>query len=212
MQASSPDIKKIFRNPPVLLTDRLQLRAMRESDAADMFEYSKQEETVRYLLWPTHEDVSYTRSYLAYVQDQYKKGAFYDWAVVVRETNKMIGTGGFTKIEEKHKCAQIGYVLHPSFWNMGYGTEIARELLSFGFGALGLHRIEAQYMTGNERSRHVMDKCGMRFEGVARQSMFVKGAYKDIVTCAILRDEYFAHNPEKKYTLPEESHWYDLFR
>ena len=211
MQRPEPDYKRIFRNPPVLLTDRLQFRAMRESDAEDMFEYAKKEETVRYLLWPVHENVAYTRSYLSYVQDQYKKGAFYDWAVVVRENNKMIGTGGFTKIEEKHKCAQIGYVLNPAFWNLGYGTEIARELLSFGFNALGLHRIEAQYMVGNDRSRRVMDNCGMTCEGTARQSMFVKGDYKDIVTCAILRDEYFAREPEKTYALPDESHWYDRF-
>ena len=209
MANTESDIKRIFRNPPVLTTERLHFRAMRESDAEDMFEYAKKEETVRYLLWPTHENAAYTRTYLSFVQEQYKKGVFYDWAVIVRETNKMIGTGGFTKIEEKHKCAQIGYVLNPAFWNLGYGTEIAKELLSFGFNALGLHRIEAQYMPGNDRSRRVMDKCGMTYEGTARQSMFVKGEYKDVATCAILRSEYFARESEKHYDLPPESHWYD---
>ena len=204
------DIKKIFKNPPKLSTERLTFRAMGPQDAEDMFEYACQEQTVRYLLWPVHKDLAQTRTYLAYLEEQYKKGTFFDWAVVTRE-GKMIGTGGFTKADEKHRLGQIGYVLNPAFWNMGYGTEIARELLSFGFNALNLNRIEAQYMVGNDRSRHVMEKCGMTFEGVARQLMLVKGQFRDIGTCAILREEYFEKHEPREYKLPSETHWYDKF-
>ncbi|MBR3862967.1 MAG: GNAT family N-acetyltransferase, partial [Clostridia bacterium] len=54
---------------------------------------------------------------------------------------------------------------------------------------LGLHRIEARYMIGNDASRRVMDKVGMQFEGVQREAMLVKGAYRDIGVCAILSNE-----------------------
>ena len=53
-----------------------------------------------------------------------------------------------------------------------------------------LHRIEARYMIGNDRSRRVMDKIGMQFEGVSRDSMHVKGKYVSIGTCAILCGEF----------------------
>jgi len=62
--------------------------------------------------------------------------------------------------------------------------------MRFGFDVMNLHRIEARYMVGNDASLQVMKKLGMRFEGVKRESMLVKGAYRDIATCAILAREF----------------------
>ena len=45
-------------------------------------------------------------------------------------------------------------------------------------------------MEGNDRSRRVMEKVGMQFEGIARDSMLVKGKYVTIGTCAVLKQDY----------------------
>ena len=45
-------------------------------------------------------------------------------------------------------------------------------------------------MQGNDASLRVMEKLGMTFEGYRRESMLVKGKYRTIGTCAILRDEW----------------------
>ncbi len=203
-------VSKIFRNPPQIETERLLFRGMQVRDTADMYEYSSDPRTVEYLLWSVHDSISYTRSYLSYIEGQYKQGRFYDWAVILKDENKMIGTGGYTAVDEKNAVGQIGYVLNPSYWNRGYGTEIAKELLSFGFNVLKLNRIEALYMQKNERSRHVMEKCGMTFEGISREMLFVKGAFRDIGRCAILKSEYFSEHPRKEYKLHTTAHWYDL--
>ncbi|MBQ3178700.1 MAG: GNAT family N-acetyltransferase, partial [Clostridia bacterium] len=86
---------------------------------------------------------------------------------------------------------EIGYVLNPSYWGMGIAPEAVSAVLRFGFTELHLHRIEARYMTGNTASRRVMEKVGMTYEGTARESMFVKGDFVSVGTCAILRSEYF---------------------
>ncbi len=202
-------VKRIFLNPPRIETERLLFRAMERGDAEDMYEYSSNEETVRYLLWPTHESLAYTRSYLTYVRELYKQGKFYDWAVVLKNENKMIGTGGYTLVDEKNRSGQIGYVLNPAFWGKGYGTEIASELLSFGFNVLKLNRIEALYMTGNTGSVRVMEKCGMTFEGVSREMMYVKGRFRDIGRCAILQSDYFLSHRPRTYNLSLDTRWYD---
>ena len=64
--------------------------------------------------------------------------------------------------------------------------------MRFGFSVLGLHRIEARYMVGNDASCRVMEKLGMHFEGVHREAMLVKGIYRDIGTYAILASEFRA--------------------
>ena len=71
-------------------------------------------------------------------------------------------------------------------------------MLRFGFEELGLHRIEAKYIKENERSRHVMEKVGMTFEGILRESMLVKGNYVDVGICSILQSEWRALQQNEK--------------
>ncbi|MBE6613772.1 MAG: GNAT family N-acetyltransferase [Ruminococcaceae bacterium] len=194
------EVQRIFRDPPVLTTNRLILRRMLKSDYRDMYEYACQPRVTRYLLWHPHDSEAYTCKYLQYIQSRYRLGEFYDWAVVLKDPEgtekpfskgKMIGTCGFTRFHNEHNAAEIGYVLNPAWWGRGLATEAVSAVLRFGFVDLRLHRIEARYMTGNDASRRVMEKAGMTFEGIARESMLVKGEFVSVGTCSILRSEYF---------------------
>ena len=182
----------VFSHFPVLETDRLHLRAIRVSDAADMYDYAKRDEVTKYLLWNPHPDVTYTRRYLEYLAGRYRLGQFYDWAIVSKSDQRLIGTCGFVRFDCPHNSAEIGYVLSPDYQGQGYMYEAARRVMQFGFSVLGLHRIEARYMIENASSRQVMEKLGMTFEGVKRSSMLVKGQYRDIGYCAILANEFRA--------------------
>lgn len=182
----------VFSHFPVLETERLHLRAMRVSDAADMYDYARRDEVTKYLLWNPHPDVTYTRRYLEYLAGRYRLGQFYDWAIVSKSDQRMIGTCGFVRFDCPHNSAEIGYVLSPDYQGQGYMYEAAQRVMQFGFSVLGLHRIEARYMIENTSSRQVMEKLGMSFEGVKRSSMLVKGQYRDIGYCAILANEFRA--------------------
>lgn len=184
------DIIRIFRDPPVLETRRLVLRRMQKRDSHDMYEYASRRDVTEYLLWDPHESEYYTYRYLSYIQSRYRAGDFYDWAVVVRENQKMIGTCGFTRFNTEANSAEVGYVLNPAYWGFGIAPEAVLNVMRFGFVNLHLNRIEARYMVGNDRSRRVMEKVGMTFEGVARESMHVKGKYVSVGTCSILRSEF----------------------
>ena len=183
-------ITKIFKRIPTLETDRFILRKIKVSDYLDMYEYSKSERVTKYLLWRCHPDARYTRDYLSYVQSQYRVGEFYDWAIVDKESSKMIGTCGFAKLDTENNSAEIGYVINPDYWRRGIATECVRKVIDFGFNKLNLHRIEARYIVGNEVSRRVMEKCGMVFEGIHKSSLFVKDEYVSVGFCAITYDDY----------------------
>ncbi len=182
--------EKQFRDAKELLTERLLLRKMARGDADDMYDYAQRADVTRYLLWDPHPNRVYTVRYLSFVQSRYRNGSFNDWAVVCRADGRMIGTCGFTRFDRENRSAEIGYVINPRYQNRGYATEAVREALRFGFGVLGLHRIEARYMLGNDASRRVMDKVGMTPEGISRDACFVKGRFVSVATCSILDDEY----------------------
>lgn len=184
---------------PSLRSEHLFLREMRVGDYKDMYEYSKDPEVTRYLLWSEHPNEEYTKKYLRAVSRRYKRDEYYDWAVVYHGSDddiadysgRMVGTCGFASLDLDGGCGEIGYVLNPAVRGHGIIPEAAKEVIRFGFEELSLYRIEARYMIGNDASRRVMEKLGMQFEGVHRSSMLVKGLRRDIGVCSILRDEFY---------------------
>lgn len=183
-------IYRVFSHLPELHTPRLTLRRMMVADTGDMYEYACRQDVTRYLTWYPHPDREYTREYLQYLGKRYAAGMFYDWAVVYEPDCKMVGTCGFTAFHPANDCAEVGYVLNPEYWGKGIATEALTRVLQFAFEELGVNRVEARFMEDNVRSRRVMEKVGMRFEGVMREAMLVKGGYVSVGICSILRSEW----------------------
>ena len=183
-------IYKVFSKLPELETDRFILRRLCPEDADDMYEYAHDAEVTKYLTWSPHKNKAYTKEYLHYIKGRYRVGDFFDWAVVCKDTGKMIGTCGFTRFDYPNDCGEVGYVLNPIYYGQGIATEVVAKIIEFGFCRLELNRIECKYMVGNDASRRVMEKNGMVFEGVQRQKMLIKGQYRDIGICALLKRDF----------------------
>lgn len=185
-------VSRIFRDQPTLETERLILRRISPTDEGDFYEYASDPEVPRYLLWAPHPNLEYTREYLLYLESRYAVGDFFDWAIVLKESGRMIGTVGFTRFRYEDDCGEVGYVLSRAYWGKGYAAEAISRIIAFGFDTLSLERIEARIIEGNERSIHVAEKVGMQLEGYLRSSMRVKGELRTIGIMSILRDEYRA--------------------
>ncbi len=69
-------------------------------------------------------------------------------------------------------------------------TEAVRAVIAFGFRTLQLNRIEARCEIKNIASARVMEKAGMKFEGILRQHAFYKGAFRNFKMYSILRKEW----------------------
>lgn len=184
-------IYNIFSKMPTLETERFLLRKLSLDDTDDMFEYANKSEVTEFLTWSPHPDKAFTFDYLAYLQNRYKSGDFFDWAIVYKESGKMIGTCGFTRFFFQHNGAEIGYVVNPEYHGQGIATEVVGRVIRYGFENLALERIEGKFMIENEASRRVMEKNQMMFEGIRRKGMLIKGIYRDVGTCAIIREDFF---------------------
>ncbi|SBT39859.1 GNAT family N-acetyltransferase [Micromonospora narathiwatensis] len=108
----------------------------------------------------------------------------YHLAAVARD--RLVGLGTLTVTSPEHRRGEIGYVVHPGHWGQGLGTEVAGLLLRLAFEQVGLHRVEATTRPDHPASWRVLEKVGMRREGLSRDHLFVRGRWWDSVRYAVL--------------------------
>lgn len=86
--------------------------------------------------------------------------------------------------------AEIGWVLDPAVQGRGLGTEFAAALRDIAFDGLGVRRLEASCFAENHASRRVMEKIGLRLEGIFREeSLHRSGRWLDGASYALLASE-----------------------
>jgi len=176
---------------PILETSRLILKKISSEDAEDMFEYASDPEVTKYLSsWEYHKNIEDSLKFINLLLSRYEKGNPSDWGVYLKENGKLIGTCGFSFIDEKNMVGEVGYVLGRKYWNKGIMTEAVRKVIEFGFEKLNLNRIQARCKVENIASERVMQKVGMKFEGVLREAVFAKGRFWDMKMYSILKREY----------------------
>ena len=175
---------------PTLETKRLILRRMTMRDAADVFLYSKDEEVARHVLWSAQKDVSEAKEYLRYMIRRYRNDEPSSWGIIEKATNRLVGTIGYMAYSEENNSVEVGYSLARWLWNGGYMTEALERVIEHTFDGMDINRIEAQHEITNPSSGRVMEKCGMKKEGVLRQRLYNKGCYVDVALYAILKPDY----------------------
>ena len=184
-------IREVFSDPPVLETERMYLKKIVPEFAADMYEYSCDPDVTKYLTWSCHSSEKETERYIKLLQKKYTAGVFNDWGLILKDSEKMIGTCGFTSFDYGQNTAEIGYVLAQPYWGKGLAVEAARAVMEFGFDVFGLSGFCAKCMEGNDGSMAVMKKLGMSFEGIYKNGMFIKGSYKTIIVYNVTKEKYY---------------------
>lgn len=87
------------------------------------------------------------------------------------------------------ESANIGYWMGERHAGKGYMVDAVRLVCGYGFSTLGLHRIEAACIPGNERSIRVLEKAGFRREGLLRSYLRINGDWRDHFLYALIAGE-----------------------
>lgn len=167
-----------------LETDRLILRPVVLADAADMHEYASDEETTRYV-FPRHVSLAITRAVIA---DYFMSKPLGKYAVVLKETGKMIGTTELKHAEQP--TAELGYALNKAYWGQGIAAEAASALVALSFDKLGMIRVAALHDVRNPNSGRVMEKIGMTREGILKNYLLHDGQPLDMCLYSITQEGY----------------------
>ena len=151
-------------NTPTLETDRLLLRPFTYEDAEDVFTcWESDPDVARYMFWTSHNDIEKTKEWLAFEVGQIEKEDWYRFALVLKKSGELIGTG-LIYFEEEVSSWEIGYNLGKKYWGMGYTTEAMRRIISFAKEELGITEFVGRYAKENPDSGKVMEKLGFQFE------------------------------------------------
>ncbi len=175
----------------VLETERLILRPFVVNDAQAMFDnWAKSEHATRYVTWDPYTDAKEAVDRFEKMQKEYAEKDIYDWAIVLKESNTLIGEISFVGMTPCRKTGELGYIIGENWWGKGYMTEAVGAVMAFGFTKLGLHRIQACHDVRNPASGRVMEKLGMTHEGTFRDYRLIKGDLVTVDYYAILEDEF----------------------
>jgi len=192
-------IEKIFQTFPQLETERLILRHMQTADAQAIFRILSDEEVTRHYDDATFTNVSQASDQIEAWESGYRNKRCIRWGIARKEEPFIVGSCGFYGIHTWHMRASIGYELARPFWRQGIMTEALTALLAFGFGEMGLNRIDAVIMPDNIASVRLLEKLGFCNEGLLRkyENWGSKG-FVDLFMFAILRTAWNMSSIEVK--------------
>ena len=109
-------------------------------------------------------------------------------AIRLKETGRLIG---ITVIcDETENSCEIGYGIGSEYWGHGYATEAARAFIGWCFTEKTFRTVCASFFTGNEASRHVMEKCGMTYSRFSEKELTYMGIERDLTYYSISRDDW----------------------
>ena len=143
-------------------TERLYTRMLTKDDLPWLIDMRTPEAVNRYLGGPAMQNPEKLADRIKFYIDCYDRGMG-QCITVLRSTGEWMGTSGLQPLEETGEI-EVGYNFSEKFWGQGYGTEICRGWLEYGFEKLGLDRIVAVALPANNASWRIMEKCGMTYE------------------------------------------------
>lgn len=175
--------------PFCLETPRTRIRPFRAPDAAAVYAHCRDPEVTRFTSWEHHASPTIAEGFIRAQLEQYARGGLGTWAIADRASDAVMGAIGFYELAREARRAEFGFWLGRAHWGKGLTTEAARAVLAHGFGAMGLVRVQAICHVENEASARVLEKAGLRLEGVMRRYAWKRGVTFDVKLYAAVAPE-----------------------
>lgn len=150
-------------NNIIIETERIILRAFKEEDLNDFYEYASVEGVGEMAGWLHHKSISESKKILEMFITHDKT-----FAIVYKENNKVIGSIGIEKYEMEDKLSEfnnyrgreIGFVLSKDYWGRGLMPETVKAVIDYLFNKLDLDFLLCGHFNYNTQSKRVQEKCG----------------------------------------------------
>ncbi len=147
--------------PPTLTTERLVLRALQASDAADLHIAFSDAEVCKYWSHAAYTSLSQSQKR---VDENMAWTTALTWAITKGGGQPVLGWVILQPGRES-RIAELGYILRRDAWGQGIMAEAAKAVVAYGFEGEGMRRIFADMDPDNIGSIRIAEKCGMIYEG-----------------------------------------------
>lgn len=140
-------------------TKRLIIRYPKMKDLKDIYEFSKLKEVGPNAGWTEHKNIKDTKVVLKYNISQ--KDVY---VIEYKENKKVIGLISFINISVLEKVYELGYVLHPNYWNLGIMNEVVKDFLSYIINEKQVNKIITGHTKDNIASKKIILNNGFIFD------------------------------------------------
>lgn len=158
---------RAVKEVPTLVTERLLLRAWREEDCLDLYEYAKNPLVGPSAGWLPHKSMEES---LTTIRRYNRNRRECDtWAIVLQEEMRAIGSIGLHKrsplpTKKDEVVRELGYVLNPAYWGHGYMPEAAEKIIAHAFYEDDVDVLWCAHYNFNTNSKRVIEKTGFSYK------------------------------------------------
>ena len=184
--------------PALIIDDNYALREQSIDDHQDFFEYFADKEVSKYILSNIPTTLAEAKDEMQYWVNLYQRRISVYWAIIDRDSNKMIGAIGFNDWNRFNNRAEISYDLSKAYWQRGIMTKAIKVVLDYGFNTMHINRIQASTLTANKASWRLLKSSAFTREGSLKQYRFHNGQYYDIEMYGLTRDIYLENINKQK--------------
>ena len=182
---------------PLLRGARVGLRGWRADDVPALFALQSDPAGMRFWSYPPLTDLDQAKAVFERNERGAHAGDCLPWAIMRGGDDRLIGTCTLFALDRINRRALLGYALSREHWGNGYAQEAVRLALGFAFGALGLHRVEADVDPRNTASILLLERIGFAREGVLRERWRVGDDVQDSAIYGLLAREFALQEARK---------------
>lgn len=126
----------------IVETDRLIIRELKGDDILSLYKIESDPRIIQYIPWSKLCTFDECKRQIKKYINNYKKYKLNTWAVVIKETNELIG---ITQLiySNKIKGVELGTKISPEFWSKGYASELSKGIVDYGLNELYIDEITA---------------------------------------------------------------------
>lgn len=154
------------------------LRRVEASDAGALFPLIFRTSVTHGIAWDGPESAEDYALRISDIAERARRGERHFFTIVEPSSGQPVGSCD-VRPDDAGFRASLGIWLAEAYQGRGLGTRSIGELVSYGWGRLGLHRLEAEVFVGNEASRRSFEKNGFELEGTIRGATLKRGAPRD---------------------------------
>lgn len=167
----------------------ITLRPVQAADADALYPLIYKSIVTETIAWDGPEALDTFRSSLAERAQAVARGNQYLFTIIEQSSGKPIGSASIRPDEESFR-GDIGLWIGQHYHGRGYGAQVVRKLVEYGFEHLGMGKIEGYVFVGNWASRRIFEKNGFQLEGRLRKAVLKRGVALDEWVFGITSEEW----------------------
>lgn len=161
------------------------LRKLEEKDIPFMLEWMHDAEVNSAFRYPFAESTE--ESARKFVESSFNEK--YQHFAIINEADEYFGTVSLKNISMENKSAEYAIVLRKAAQGKGYARQATKEIVSYAFQNLKLHKIYLNVFDRNEKAKRFYEKCGFSYEGTFQDALYLNGRYESLAWYAMINRE-----------------------